>query len=399
MTSPIFYTQLSLALMSLTICVIFFLAWRSLGERSCALSWSIAFLAATVYWVLVMLRDRFPSLESSLLTANVFAVIVVTLSLHGHCQRTGCKFLPANLWPYAALVYAALVWTTVIQPHGGLAASIVPFTSAISLLLSALVILTHRDRPRPAEWAAAITMVAFAVAQIAAVVHLSQHGRDLELVAAQLFVHPSFVAMPSGLMGISMFVIFMLASDVSEEMKEMAVRDQLTGLLNRRGFGEQATNSYATARRAGRSISVIMADLDHFKDVNDKYGHAAGDAALEHFARLLTHERRTEDIVARMGGEEFALVLPGTALEKCIAIAEELCTRLAATPFIVDGRSVDMTSSFGVATISNRDTCLTDVIVRADRALYRSKRGGRNRVDLESSQLMRKPDGTLRSVS
>ena len=177
------------------------------------------------------------------------------------------------------------------------------------------------------------------------------------------------------------------------------MRDQLTGLYNRRGFGEMAARAYATARRTGRPVSVIMADIDHFKDVNDEFGHAAGDAALVHFARMLCHGRRGDDFAARMGGEEFALVLPGTALEETMAIADDLCARMAATPMVVDGRDVDMTASFGVATVSNRDTCLTDIIVRADRALYRSKRAGRNRVDLESSQLMRAADGTLKSLA
>jgi diguanylate cyclase (GGDEF)-like protein len=142
-----------------------------------------------------------------------------------------------------------------------------------------------------------------------------------------------------------------------------------------------------------------MTDIDHFKDVNDKFGHAAGDAALAHFAELLMTDRRMEDVVARVGGEEFAIVLPGTDLAGSIEIADELCEGLEATPLVVDGADIVMTASFGVATISNKDSCLTDVIVRADRALYRSKRAGRNRVDLESSQLMRTADGTLRSVA
>jgi diguanylate cyclase (GGDEF)-like protein len=399
MTSPVLYTQLSLALMSLMICVIFFLAWVSLGKRPHALDWSVAFLASSIYWVVIMLPDMFPNFEAYWLTANVFGFTLLTLCLHGHCQRTNTQLLPGNLWPYATLAYAVVVWTTIVKPHGGVSISILPFASAITLFLSVLVIVRHRPRPRPAEWAAAISMAVFAVAQTSAAIHLLQHGSDLATASTKLYEHPWFMAMPAGFMGITMFVIFMLASDISGEMKEIAVRDQLTGLLNRRGFGEQSVKAYATARRTGRSISVIMADLDHFKDVNDQHGHAAGDAALEHFAQLLMHERRAEDIVARIGGEEFALVLPGTELEKCIAIADELCERLAATPLVVDGRSVDMTSSFGVATISDRDTCLTDAIVRADRALYRSKRAGRNRVDLESSQLMRTADGKLRSVS
>jgi diguanylate cyclase (GGDEF)-like protein len=92
-------------------------------------------------------------------------------------------------------------------------------------------------------------------------------------------------------------------------------------------------------------------------------------------------------------------VLPGTVLEESIRIAEELCRLLEEAPMIVDGNAVKMTASFGVATLSLNDTCLTDAVVRADRALYRSKRAGRNRVDLESSQIMRGNDGTLKPIS
>jgi diguanylate cyclase (GGDEF)-like protein len=106
-----------------------------------------------------------------------------------------------------------------------------------------------------------------------------------------------------------------------------------------------------------------------------------------------------EDIVARIGGEEFSLVLPGTDIVKATSIADELCVRMAASPLVVDGCTVAMTSSFGVASISDKDVCLTDVVVKADRALYRSKRAGRNRVDLESSQMMRAVDGSLEMVS
>ena len=399
MTSPVFYTQLSLVLTSLMISVIFYMAWKTLGEKPYALNWSVAFLASSTYWLLIMMPGLFANFELYWLTANVFGFILVTLGLRGHCQRTDCQYLPANLWPYTAIVYAGVVVTTVVWPHAGLSVSILPFFAALTLFLSATMILRQRDDPRPAEWAAAISMIVFGLGQSLVAFYLLSVGGGREVVLAQLYEHPSFMATPAGFVGMAMFVIFMLASDVSEEMKEVAVRDQLTGLFNRRGFGEMAAKAYATARRTNRPVSVIMAVIDHFKNVNDEFGHAAGDAALVHFAELLCDGRRGDDFAARMGGEEFAVVLPGTELEETMAIADDLCVRMAETPMIVDRRAVDMTASFGVATISNNDTCLTDVIVRADRALYRSKRAGRNRVDLESSQLMRALDGTLKSVA
>ena len=127
-------------------------------------------------------------------------------------------------------------------------------------------------------------------------------------------------------------------------------------------------------------------------------GHAAGDLALVHFADILKIQRRADDILARVGGEEFAVILPGTNLKDATQIADDLCLRLESSPFEVDEISHVMTASFGVACLSSKDTCLSDVIVRADRALYRSKRAGRNRVDLESSQYMRAVDGSLKPV-
>ena len=213
-------------------------------------------------------------------------------------------------------------------------------------------------------------------------------------------MHPSVLMLrPAGLVGMGMFVIFMLASDLYEDMKEIAVRDQLTGLFNRRGFGEQCAMAYASGRRGKNNLSVIVADIDHFKSVNDEFGHDIGDEALQHFATLLTENRRVDDIAARIGGEEFVLVLPGTDIQEATAIADELCLRMATSPLVSAGRQIVMTASFGVATIADKDTCMTDIVIKADRALYRSKRAGRNRVDLESSQIARSFDGELESVT
>ena len=146
-------------------------------------------------------------------------------------------------------------------------------------------------------------------------------------------------------------------------------------------------------------MSVIMTDIDRFKYINDKFGHAAGDSALVHFARLFAESRRQEDIVARVGGEEFALLLPGTDLRDAMAIADQLCAKIGATPLDTTIVGLPITASFGVAAISEKDKSLGDIVLRADRALYRSKRAGRNQVDLESSQLLRTVDGTLVPVS
>jgi diguanylate cyclase (GGDEF)-like protein len=399
LTSPIAYILVALALNSAMLSVIFFIAWKTQGKKPYALNWSLAFLAATCQWSFNLGDGLFSSIETYWLTVNAFGIIVITLGLRGHCQRTNCQNLPKNLWPYSATIYAAIFWFTVVDQHIGLRTALLPATAAVTLFLSATIVMRHREKTRPAECAAAIMMMMLGVSQLVAAYAGLLQGAAGDDFYRGLYVNINFLSLPAGYTGVAMFVIFMLASDLSEQMKEIAVRDQLTGLLNRRGFSEQSERAYATARRTDRPASVIMTDIDHFKTINDEFGYAAGDNALDHFAKILKVTRRTDDILARMGGEEFAIVLPGTGLEESIRIAEELCQLLEEAPMIVDGESVSMTASFGVATLSLNDTCLNDAFLRADRALYRSKRAGRNRVDLESSQKILSTDGTLKPIS
>ena len=398
MTSPVFYILVSLMLTSAMMSLIFFLIWKTLGEKPYALSWAIGFLAATAQWFISLVPNWFPSYEMYWLMINALALVVVTLGLRGHRQRTDCKFVPKALWPFAVAVFAGVVWTSLVDRHLGISTALIPVAATVTLLLSALAIIRHREKSRPAEIAAAITIAAFGLTQLVASTLALMQGRLGDEVYSALYVQFNFLTLPAGYTGMVIFIVAMLASDMLEQSKEIAIQDQLTNMLNRRGFGEYAAKTYATARRLHRPVAVIMSDIDRFKNINDKFGHATGDLALVHFANLLKVERRVDDILARVGGEEFALILPGTNLKDAMQIADDLCRRLEESPFEIDGASHTMTASFGVASLSSNDSCLSDVIVRADRALYRSKRAGRNRVDLESSQFMRAVDGSLEPV-
>ena len=393
MDSPVFYIIFALMLTSAVISTTFFMAWFTLGRKAHTLTWGVTFLVATFQWLFNLLAAEFPSHTAYWLTVNAFSVIVLTLGLRGHCQRTDCRILPRNLWPYSAAIYLAIVWTTAIAPHVGVSMAVVPVFGSLTLFLSALMIMRHRDNSRPAEIATAIVLVAFGLTQLAAGGAALLQGAEGSALYRDLYVSINFLTLPAGYTGAAILVLFMVASDLSEEMKILATVDQLTGLLNRRGFGSRAAAAYAEAREEDTPVSVVMSDIDRFKFINDEFGHAAGDLALCHFADALRKGRDDRDVAARVGGEEFALVLPGVELIDALRIAEELCARVESTPLVFDGEAVPMTASFGVATISRKDTCLTDVIVRADRALYRSKREGRNRVDLESSQVLRKLTG------
>lgn len=398
MNSPIYYIIVAMMFASCTLSIIFFMAWTKQGKKPYALSWSIGFLAATAQWFFYLHGDWFASPEVHSLVTKAFALTLLTLLIRGHCQRSECKHLPKNLWPFAGLIYAGIVWTTMFDPHIGISKALIPATASITFLLSALMIIRHREVTRAAEWAAAASMVIFSLAQAVATSAALLQGVGGDPFYESIYMHYHYLMLPAGYMATGMFVVFMLASDLSEQMKELANHDQLTGVLNRHGLNERGAVALAEFERSDLPVSIVMIDVDNFKSINDKHGHSAGDDALVHFAALLKDDRRNEDILARVGGEEFALVLPGYDLMSTMRMAGDLCNKVEATPLRLGGKTVTMTASFGVAALSKKDTGLLDAIDRADRALYRSKGAGRNQVGLESSQLMLAKDGTLKPL-
>ena len=170
--------------------------------------------------------------------------------------------------------------------------------------------------------------------------------------------------------------------DRIEILTRVARTDVLTGLLNRRAFEERLVEEVERARRGNRrSISLAVFDLDHFKSINDTYGHAVGDAILRKVGVILNERARRSDVVARIGGEEFAFILPSTTAESAVLFLDRI-RRVIATQLEVmaDGEVVRATASFGVATVREGELP-RDALKRADEALYRAKHGGRNRVE------------------
>lgn len=163
------------------------------------------------------------------------------------------------------------------------------------------------------------------------------------------------------------------------ELQRQANTDALTQLLNRRGFDTQATLALALARRSGRPLSMISLDIDFFKSVNDQFGHDAGDSVLANLADILRQRTRQADIVARIGGEEFALLLPDTSASAAQQLAQELLESIERTPIPTVGH---ITVSAGVSSLRSEEACddLHSMIKRSDEALYEAKRAGRNRV-------------------
>jgi two-component system, cell cycle response regulator len=164
-----------------------------------------------------------------------------------------------------------------------------------------------------------------------------------------------------------------------DSLSHKAMIDGLTGLWNRTYLEAHTTIELAAARRSAKPLACIMADVDHFKSVNDTYGHSFGDEVLREVGRVLTHSCRAEDIVCRYGGEEFTVLLPDTSLERAAELAERLRLAIEGRPFVCRDMPVNVTCSFGVANL--RERIPPSVIELADAALYQAKRSGRNRVE------------------
>jgi diguanylate cyclase (GGDEF)-like protein/PAS domain S-box-containing protein len=167
---------------------------------------------------------------------------------------------------------------------------------------------------------------------------------------------------------------------VASALREIAHHDPLTGASNRRHFLERAAEEFARARRYARPLTFVMLDLDHFKSVNDRFGHAGGDAVLKDLCACARATLRQQDTFARFGGEEFAIMLPETTLDGAATVAERLRAAAEASVVTADQGQIRYTFSAGVATIGPHDGTAEAALQRADTALYEAKRGGRNRV-------------------
>jgi diguanylate cyclase (GGDEF)-like protein len=191
---------------------------------------------------------------------------------------------------------------------------------------------------------------------------------------------------------------------VRVQLASMVLTDPLTGCLNRRGFDQALAREVARSERAGSDMALLALDLDHFKDVNDTFGHLVGDEMLRALGALLVHTARAGDVVARIGGEEFAIILPDTSSAGAFQVASRLCELIELHPFPPakpGGKPLHITTSIGV--VSGAPDLADDYVAlfmaRADTALYAAKRSGRNRVRTWNEHMGSGEDGQLLGVA
>ena len=191
-----------------------------------------------------------------------------------------------------------------------------------------------------------------------------------------------FYVLLSGMQPLFASIGFLLlySETLQRELHTLARVDPLTGVKNRLALNETATQLLAHANRMGRSLGVLMIDADHFKSVNDRFGHGGGDKVLLALADGIRGTLRAGNVIGRVGGEEFVVLAPDTALEEALVLAERIRQTVECTPLMVDGHLLQLTVSIGAAATLPGERDVARLLQRADTALYEAKHAGRNRV-------------------
>lgn len=383
--STVLFVLVSLGLISALLASVMMQAWRWIDRQPHVLAWAAAHTAAALQWM-CMLADQlyFESAGEFWIIANALAIVVLSCLLSGYRLRSGLDVHLPLLVGVGLLVEGAVVWFAAVSPEPGMSAAVMPLYASVVLAMCGHAVLSRGHPILPAEWGTLVVLVVFAVAEFAAGAAATGAHDSASRSALDLYASLHYLTLPAAYAGIGIFSVFLIATDLAEAMKRLAITDSLTGVLNRRGFLDAALRAISHARRTARPLTLVMADIDEFKRLNDTYGHATGDKALKMFSAHLETALRRSDLVGRVGGEEFALVLTDTDVKEGEFVAQRLCRSLEQSVVEAGHARIQFTASFGVASFSADDGDVDDVLERADRALYRAKETGRNRVCVAS---------------
>ena len=372
---------ITLSLSAALLALVLLITHRALGRRLPGMQpAAFGLLLASAGFALNMLQSWLLPVVG-LVLAVVCMVSGVALVLGGTRQLRG---LPVRPGPLAASCLASLaiaLWFGVWMPDARWRIGL------LSLLLAALALLLARtawDEARP-QLRAGMRLMALLGMVFAVLMGLrgvaAALGQIETTVTPTLVNAASVLAAGMSLIGGVVGLVLVLSGDLLALVEQQRTHDPLTGLLNRRGFDAQMNYALALARRSGRPLSLITLDVDHFKRINDTHGHDVGDEVLQRLAHTLAQRLRDSDVVARLGGEEFAALLPDTDLEGARAIAQALVDAQAALTDPVVGR---ITASAGVSTLRGADDTAQRLLRRGDEALYEAKGQGRNRVVVQA---------------
>lgn len=342
--------------------------------------WAVAILLETLTWMMIAARGGIPD-AFSIVVANGFLSGSYALMLAAVCefqQRT----LPR--WQYFAPIALTLLVASILidDIHGRFVWGGMVYIFQLVLISHALLTAPETHAGRAQKLLISGIAVVIAVLVLRAIVAMTGHailGQSGFNDTPHWIQVLSFVAvMGSTLLG-SIGFLLMVKERTDREVLHLAMTDSLTGVPNRRALMDYAER--ALALRGGRSMALLMIDVDHFKRINDSLGHPAGDEVLRQITRMLEKRLRGGDLLGRYGGEEFCVVVPDADTEGALKLAESLRETVASAVLAMESGKLSVTVSIGVA-LSTADTEreLKEILAEADVALYSAKKGGRNQV-------------------
>jgi len=348
--------------------------------------WMLSFLFGSVFSVSLLVRDWIPEVLAVVISQGAISMAAYFCLLASRMYM-GRRPLPHI---YAVVGIGALislsVYFTVVQPHLGMRFLLAGLGSGICFLLTAFTLAKGELRRVPARYLLAMvaglhgTFVLLRPVLFKLVLPSTFSGQvDANLVAqlSQFVVLEAIVAVV--LLG---FGALILANEfITSELRHLAEVDPLTNVFNRRAFLTLLDKAISSAERNQTVVPVLVMDLDHFKKVNDTWGHRAGDDVLRHFVVQANRCLRNEDVLGRLGGEEFAIFLSNAGGAGAIAVAERLRALVEAQPLVTEQRPIPLTVSVGVTLCADGDTA-DAALQRADEAMYLAKERGRNRVEM-----------------
>lgn len=356
------------------------MTWRLNHEEPGLPQWTMGHVTISIGILLMSAQSQWHPLLSIVL-ANMLIASGYGLSVAGTRAFFGRD--PSTMWrlvPVIALMGGGLTYFSLVAPS--LPARIVLGSTVYAGLCLLAVAEFHRHGGM-ATMTSRYMMLVFSVFAAAMVMRIAVNvlfpsGNDL-FTGGPMEQMTFYNGIVQAIL-IALGYIILTTERLQQELRAQAALDPLTGIFNRRAFFEAAAGRVAEAVRARQPVSVLAVDLDHFKRINDGYGHSVGDRVLRHFVRTARRELREQDTMARFGGEEFVALLPRVGVSEAESVAERLARRFAETPLLVDARPVEATVSVGVAELDAGGERLEGLLKRADDALYRAKCRGRNQV-------------------
>lgn len=352
------------------------------------------FVSALAGSLLIVLRGKIPDILSVI--AGCELVIGALALLHaGLAEFVNRSF--TRLWADAVVLGLMLVVYipyTYVTPSVG--ARIIIYSLAMAAESSLCMATLLRADPADRD-ASVLSMAALfgliTIFGLVRAIFTSFHGAPDVLMTRDAYQAIAVLIQILISSGLAFGFVWMTTAHLRRELERMVRTDFLTGLLNRRALLDEAEREIARSRRNAAPLSVLVIDIDHFKQINDTCGHTAGDAALCAVAENLKRNRRAYDHLARYGGEEFVMLLPGTNGEDAYRIAERLRTALAGTNATAGHHSLPVTISIGVAELESLEEDWDSLILRGDRALYAAKKAGRNRTAVAESAVLQSTPG------